>query len=129
MYYEYLWIALGSGLGGALRYWVSGVIAARWGESFPVGTLLVNVTGSFLIGVLASLGGPESRFLIPPRVRQFAMIGVLGGYTTFSSFSLQTLTLIQSDQWSSAFLNIGLSVALCLTGVWLGFAVGQTLSR
>jgi fluoride exporter len=126
---EYLWIAVGSALGGVGRYWLSGVIAQRFGEAFPVGTLIVNMTGSFLIGLVATLTDPEGRMLISPTARQFIMIGVLGGYTTFSSFSLQTLNLARDGEWLYAAANVVLSVVLCLIAVWLGHLLAQTVNR
>jgi fluoride exporter len=123
----YLWICLGSALGGGCRYWVSGVVARRFGESFPTGTVIVNVTGCFLIGLLAALAQPGGRFLMPPAARQFLMLGVLGGYTTFSSFSLQTLSLMQEGEWLYAGGNVLLSVVLCLVAVWLGHGLGDLL--
>ena len=89
----YVWIAVGSALGGVARYWCSGVAARLFGETFPWGTIIVNVVGSFIIGFVAALSVSGGRFFIPPLTRQFIMIGICGGYTTFSSFSLQTLTL------------------------------------
>jgi fluoride exporter len=124
----YLWICLGSALGGGCRYWVSGVVAQRFGESFPSGTLFVNVSGCFLIGLIAALTDVEGRFMIAPVARQFLMIGVLGGYTTFSSFSLQTLTLMQDGEWLYAGGNVLLSVILCLVAVWLGHSAGEFLN-
>ena len=123
------WIFLGSGLGGLFRFLCSGLIARAFGETFPWGTLLVNVTGSFLIGLYAVITGPEGRLLVGSTARQFVMIGILGGYTTFSSFSLQTLNLARDGQWGLAAGNIILSVALCLGGVWLGFAAGVAVNR
>jgi CrcB protein len=125
----YLWIALGSALGGVGRYWLSGVVAARWGEAFPLGTLAVNVSGSFAIGVLAAWMEPEGRFWIGPAARQFLMLGVLGGYTTFSSFSLQTMNLARDGEWLYAGANACLSFVLCLTAVWLGYLLGQWINR
>lgn len=119
----YLLVALGSALGGTLRYWLSGLIANAVGQSFPWGTLVVNVSGSLLIGFFATFTGTDGRVYVPPEWRQFVMVGICGGYTTFSSFSLQTLTLVQDGEWLEAGMNVGLSVALCLLGVWLG-AVG-----
>ncbi len=126
---NYLLIGLGSALGGMARFWLSGAIAQRFGESFPMGTLVVNVSGSLLIGFIASLAGTESRFLLHSMPRQFLMIGVLGGYTTFSSFSLQTLNLAQAGQWLYAAMNILFSVVLCLVGTWFGWVLGQLVNR
>src|SRR5437763_14060478 len=81
---EYLWIALGSALGGVARYWLSGVVARRFGEAFPVGTLIVNVTGSFVIGFAAAVSDPAGRMLMSVSARRFIMAGLCGGYTTFS---------------------------------------------
>src|SRR5690606_38782413 len=106
----------------------SGFIARHFGETFPVGTLLVNVTGSFVIGLFASLTGPEGRWLVAPSGRIFFMVGVCGGYTTFSSFSLQTLDLVRNGEWIYAGLNSLLSFALCMLGVWIGYALGQMIN-
>lgn len=125
----YLWIALGSALGGAGRYWCSGVIARHIGETFPWGTLVVNVVGSFLIGVLATLSDPDGRLLMSATLRQFFMLGVFGGFTTFSSFSLQVLNLVRDGQWVPASLYIVGSVSLCLLGVWLGHGLGIAINR
>ncbi len=125
----YLWIALGSALGGAGRYWCSGVIARHIGETFPWGTLTVNVVGSLLIGLLATVSEPDGRLLMSSTMRQFFMIGVFGGFTTFSSFSLQTLNLVRDGQWVPASLYILGSVALCLVGVWLGHGLGIAINR
>ncbi len=116
-------IFVGSGLGGLVRWGLSGFIADRFGQTFPWGTLIVNVSGSFLIGLVATLTGPEGRFLASTSFRQFFLFGVLGGYTTFSSFSLQTLNLAGEGQWFRAGTNVVLSVVLCLVGVWLGHAL------
>ncbi|WP_045835907.1 fluoride efflux transporter CrcB [Hyphomicrobium sp. 99] len=117
---NYIWIALGSALGGMGRYWLSGVIAVLAGETFPLGTLIVNITGSLAIGFIATLTGPDGRLFVSSTTRQFMMIGLCGGYTTFSSFSLQTLNMMNDGQWLYAALNIGASVFLCLIAVWLG---------
>lgn len=124
-----LCIGVGGALGTMLRFWLSGVIAQAFGERFPTGTLVINVTGSFVIGLFAALAGPEGRLMVRPLSRQFFMIGVCGGYTTFSSFSLQTLNLARDGEWAYAALNVGLSVLLCLGGVWLGFLAGEMLNR
>ncbi len=111
---------LGGALGTGARYWFSGFVAQRSGEFFPLGTLLVNITGSFVIGFFAAATDPQGRLFVAPGFRQFFMIGVLGGYTTFSSFSLQTLDLAQAGDWWKATLNIMLSLGGCLLAVWLG---------
>jgi CrcB protein len=125
----YLWIALGSALGGMARYWCSGFVAARFGETFPWGTVLVNVLGSFLIGLVAALTAPDGRLLVGAHARQFVMLGVLGGFTTFSSFSLQTLNLLHAGEWSRALANVGASVVLCLVAVWLGHVAAVIINR
>ena len=122
-----LWVALGAAVGAPVRYLVD-----RWlnvGRTFPWGTLLVNVIGSFLIGLYAIVTGPDGRLLVGSTARQFVMIGVFGGYTTFSSFSLQTLNLARDGQWALAAANIILSLVLCFGGVWLGFAAGVAVNR
>lgn len=116
----YLLIAIGSALGGMARYACSTWIMLRTGGSFPWGTLAVNVIGSCLIGMLAAWGNAQDSSLSLP-ARQFLMVGVLGGYTTFSSFSVETLLLARNGQWSAAGWNVLLSTALCLLGVWLGY--------
>jgi CrcB protein len=122
-------IALGSALGGVLRYWCSGLVARWFGETFPWGTLLVNIGGSLLIGLFATLTAPDGRLLVGTLTRQFVMLGVLGGFTTFSSFSLQTLALAQSGEWLRAAGNIVGSVLLCLIGVWSGHALAVVINR
>ena len=122
------WVAIGAALGGVARYGLSGLIARSFGETFPWGTLIVNVTGSLLIGLIAVVTGPDGRLLVGTAARQFMMAGVLGGFTTFSSFSLQTLTLIQDGEWFSAAGNVTLSVVLCLAGVWLGAVAGNAIN-
>lgn len=124
----YLWIAIGGALGSMARFATTEWAQLRWPAAFPWGTLLVNVLGSLLIGVLAALSESE-RWQVPLVVRQFVMIGVLGGYTTFSSFSLQTLMLARNGALLSAGLNILASVALCLLAAWCGFVLIMMLSR
>jgi CrcB protein len=125
----YLWIALGSAVGGVARYGASSLVARSFGETFPWGTLLVNVTGSFVIGIFATLTGPDGRWLVPPDARLFVTIGICGGYTTFSSFSLQTFNLVRSGEYGAALGNIAGSVILCLVAVWLGFAAGAAINQ
>lgn len=113
-------VALGSALGGAARFLLAGWVGARLGESFPWGTVLVNVLGSALIGALAA-----QEEMLSPEARQFLMVGVLGGFTTFSSFSLQTLRLAQDGDWVRATGNVLGSVALCLAAVAVGYRVAR----
>lgn len=124
----YFWIAIGSALGGVARYWCSGLTAILVGETFPWGTLLVNVVGSLIIGFVATITGPDGRMFVGTLPRQFVMIGVLGGFTTFSSFSLQTLNLINDGEWQQAGLNITASVFMCLLAVWLGHIAAVQLN-
>ncbi len=125
----YLWVALGGALGSVGRFWLSGAIADRCGQEFPWGTLIVNVTGSFVIGLFATIFEPGGRLFATPDTRAFVLAGLCGGYTTFSSFSLQTLKLAQDGQWLWAGGNILLSVLLCLLGVWLGFLAGVAINQ
>ncbi len=115
----YVQVALGGATGSVLRFWLGSVIGHKAGAPFW-GTLFVNVTGCFLIGLLGNLreNGPGEFD------RYFLMVGVMGGYTTFSTFSLQTLELLQKGSAPLALANIALSLVLCLLGVWLGHALG-----
>lgn len=122
------WVAIGAAVGGVARYGLSGLIARSFGETFPWGTLVVNVAGSFLIGLVAVVTGPDGRLLVGTTARQFMMVGVLGGFTTFSSFSLQTLTLIQDGEWLYAAGNVFSSVLFCLAAVWLGAVAGNAIN-
>jgi len=124
---SYIVVMLGGALGTGARFWASGLVAERAGEFFPLGTLIVNITGSFAIGFLAAFADPEGRFLLSPRFREFFLVGVCGGYTTFSSFSLQTLDLIRDGDWFKAGLNTLLSFACCLAAVWLGRILALTI--
>jgi len=117
---SFILVMLGGAFGTGARFWMSGFIAERAGEFFPLGTLIVNVSGSFVVGFFAGFTSSEGPLLVSPRFRQFFMIGVCGGYTTFSSFSLQTLDLARDGDWLKALLNIGLSFSCCLAAVWLG---------
>ena len=125
----YLWIAIGSALGGVGRFALSRYVAESIGETFPWGTLVINVTGSFAIGLFYTLTEPGGgRLVVSSEGRQFFMIGICGGYTTFSSFSLQTLNLAQEGEFVWAGLNIVGSVVLCLIAVWLGFVAAAAFN-
>jgi len=124
-----LWVALGSALGGAGRYAVSGFMAHLVGETFPWGTLTVNVAGSFLITLVAAMTGPDGRMFMSSDIRQFIMLGVLGGFTTFSSFGLQTLALAQDGEWLRVSGNVVGSIVLCLAGAWAGHALATLINR
>ncbi len=125
----YIWIAIGSALGGMARFACSGLAAAHWGSDFPWGTIAINVTGSFIIGFFSTLTGPNGRLLVAPVHREFVMVGLCGGFTTFSSFSLQTLNLAQSGEFARAGGNVVLSVFLCLLSVYLGYAAAAALNQ
>jgi len=125
----YLWIALGGALGSMARYGCGGLVARLVGETFPWGTLLINVVGSLVIGFFATLTGPDGRLLVAPDARQFVMVGICGGYTTFSSFSLQTLNLVRDGDMVGAGANVAASVAACLVAVWLGSVGAAALNQ
>jgi CrcB protein len=126
----YLWVALGGAIGSVGRFWLAGLITERFGQSFPWGILVINATGSFLIGIFAAFTIPDGPLTPQSRVfaTQFLMIGICGGYTTFSSFSRDTLRLLQERQWLYAGGNVILSVVLCLIAVWLGYMLGSLFS-
>ncbi|MDB5419564.1 MAG: CrcB protein [Phenylobacterium sp.] len=124
----YLWIALGSALGGVARYALSMRVAETLGGTFPWGVLLVNVSGSFAIGLFAAIAPADGRWALSPDARLFVTVGLCGGYTTFSSFSLQTLDLIRTGHAPAALGNVAGSVGLCLLAVWAGAAAGALIN-
>jgi len=130
---QYFIIGLGGALGSMLRFglgtWIDSGMSKGTGPIFPWGTIVVNITGCFVIGFIFTISAGEGRLMLSSLTRQFIMIGILGGYTTFSSFSLQTLTLAQSGQMWGAVANILLSVVLCLLGVWLGAMLAGWLNQ
>ena len=113
-------VAAAGVLGGIARFWVSGLVARRIGERFPWGTLVVNTTGALGIGVLAALMPPSGANGVPA-LWLALVVGVLGSYTTASSFSLQTLALMRESEWLRAFLNIAGSLGLCLAATAAGY--------
>lgn len=115
----YLYIAAGGALGSIGRYWMAGAIDGRFNAAFPYGTVAVNILGSFVIGLLAGMDG------LSANARLFLMVGLCGGFTTFSAFSLQTLDLLRDGLLLRAGSNILLSVALCLFATWAGLALVQ----
>ena len=125
----YLYIALGGAIGSVARYAVAGAIARGVDEVFPWGTLIVNITGCFVIGLFAALTAPGGRVAASQDARLFFMVGICGGYTTFSSFSLQTLMLARNDDMARASANVAASVIFCLVGVWLGSMAGAAINQ
>jgi CrcB protein len=123
-----LWIALGGAIGSVTRFWLAELVGRFVESPFPWATVITNITGSFVIGFYATLTGPEGRLLATPVARQFVMVGICGGYTTFSAFSLQTLSLAQDGDWLRAGANIGVSVVLCLAAVWLGHVAAAAIN-
>jgi CrcB protein len=118
-------IGLAGLIGTLCRYWLSGLVARQYGENFPWGTLVVNVLGCFLAGSLFCL--MEERFLVSPTLRSVVLIGLLGGFTTFSSFGLQTFTLLREGELALAALNVTLSNLLGLLMLWAGYSLVKAL--
>jgi len=118
-------IGLAGFIGTVSRYLMSGVIAKRYGETFPMGTLFVNLIGCFLVGLLFYL--LEERFLVNQTARTVVLIGFLGGFTTFSSFGLQTFTLLRDGEFGFAVLNIAASNFVGLLLVWAGYTLARVL--
>ena len=116
----YIWIGLGGAFGSIARGWLAVAVARITGPQFPWGTILINILGSFVIGYFGTLTASSGRLPVSMDVRAFVMIGICGGFTTFSSFSLQTLDLLRDGRLAQALANIGLSVVLCLLAVAAG---------
>jgi CrcB protein len=112
-------------IGTLCRYWLSGLVARHYGETFPWGTLVVNVVGCFFAGSLFYL--TEERFLVSPTLRTVILVGLLGGFTTFSSFGLQTFTLLREGEFALAALNVALSNLLGFLMLWAGYSLVKTL--
>jgi CrcB protein len=120
-----LWVCLGSALGGGARYLVSQAAASLLGPAFPYGTLIVNVVGSYLIGLIMHVGLNST--LISPTLRIFLTTGVMGGLTTYSTFNYETLRLAVDGDWHLGALNMAATVVVCLAAGILGLATGQAL--
>ena len=123
----YACVTTGCVIGSVARYLAA--LALQWIPGLPWATLFVNVTGSFIIGLYATLSGPDGRLFANPQQRQFVMTGICGGYTTFSSFSLETFRLLHAGNSAAAFTNIGVSVVGWLLAVWLGHVLASRLNR
>ena len=121
----WLAVAVGGALGSLARFWLAAVMTMLTGPRFPWGTLLINVLGSFIIGLVAGLTALPARVGVHPDVRVFLMVGVCGGFTTFSAFSLQSLELLQSGEVASALGYMAGSVLLCVIAVWAGWLLGR----
>lgn len=122
---NYLLVFAGGGIGAIARYWLSGFVYQKIGSDFPSGTLLVNILGCLLIGIMMSV--LEERFVVYPSLRIFLTMGILGGFTTFSSFSFETVALLRDGELFYATANVVLSVVTCLGSTWLGFSLGKIL--
>lgn len=120
---KFLFVFIGGGIGSMLRYWAQGLVYSRMGSGFPYGTVLVNIIGCFLIGLL--MVALEERFLATPALRVFLTVGILGGFTTFSSFSFETLALFRDGESALALANVGLSMVVCLCATWTGMKLGR----
>jgi fluoride exporter len=122
-----IWISLGGVLGANARYWLGGWVQQRWGAAFPSGTLVINLSGSFLLGLLMAL--VTERYVTPftPALRLAVGIGFLGAYTTFSTFTYETLMQLETATWSGAILNLAASVIGGLLAAWLGLRLGRLL--
>ncbi|MBI2302940.1 MAG: fluoride efflux transporter CrcB [Armatimonadetes bacterium] len=119
------WVGLGGFLGANARYWLGGWIASRWGTAFPWGTFAINVSGSFILGLFATL--IAERISAPPQLRLLVAIGFVGAYTTFSTFEYETLGLAAGGSLLRAFANAAASLALGFLAVWLGVKLARGL--
>ena len=125
LFSTYLWIAVGAVLGASSRYFLSGLVARSVSSAFPYGTLLINVTGSLVLGFFLTYS--TDRVLLDPRWRLFIAIGFCGSYTTFSSYAFESFALMEQSQWLLASVNVLASNALCLAAVLAGAALARGL--
>jgi fluoride exporter len=123
MIQNYLYVFLGGGLGSLLRYWLSGIIPRYAGSQFPYGILVVNIVGCFFIGFLMT--AMEDRFILNPAVRIFLTVGILGGFTTFSTFSYETIAMFRDSEFLKAGLYVGMSVSFGLGATQAGSYIGK----
>lgn len=122
---QYTLVALGGALGAITRYWLGGVIAARWGTRFPYGTFIINLSGSFMIGLVLTL--ITERITVHPYWRLFFPVGFIGAYTTFSTFEYETFKAIEEKSWWVGILNVGGSVVMGFLVLWLGVILARKL--
>jgi CrcB protein len=122
---RYLLVAVGGAFGSVARYWVAGVAPRLWGEAFPYGTLVVNVLGSFLISLV--MGVALSTTLIPVNLRVFLTTGIIGGFTTYSTFNYETLALLQERLWWTGSLNVAITLLGCVIAGMLGLLLARVL--
>lgn len=122
---NYFLVGLGAAFGGSLRYWVSNLTFKFFTENFPYGTLVVNVLGSFILGLLMFYFNDKE--LLGPELRLFLAVGFCGGFTTFSTFSYETIVLLRETQYVLGFLNIALNILLCLAGVFLAYLLTKLI--
>ena len=122
---KYLMVGIGGFLGSVLRFWLGSFIGGRLGARFPYGTFVINVTGSFLVGMVLTVLATKAHW--SPNWRYLTPIGFIGGYTTFSTFEYETLRLFQDGQLLTAMLNIALSVVVGFIGVWIGAIAGSVI--
>jgi len=122
---KYLLVFIGGGIGASVRYWLTGIVYKIVQNEFPYGTFIVNTVGCFLIGFL--ILGMEDRFVMSPSLRIFLTIGILGGFTTFSTFSYETIALFRDGEILFALTNVFASVIVCLTATYTGIVIGKLL--
>lgn len=127
--YAYLLVALGGVIGSVARFACTGLVVRLMGEAFPWGTLTVNIAGSTFLGFFAAISAPEGRLIVPAPARLFVMVGLCGGFTTFSSFSLETLNLARDGQILKAGFNVFSNLLICLLGAWSGFLLATLLNE
>lgn len=126
MLIRFLWICLGGAAGTGMRYLVAGWVLNALGSALPYGTFAVNLIGSFLLGLLMHLGLTTE--WMSPTLRLAVTTGAMGGFTTYSTFSYETMRLIQEGSWTGAAANVGATVVICLAASFLGFAAGRLLT-